>query len=338
MKIKYIDDYILGLNSRTCGENLEYSAEFIELERLVSGGGDVEYGEYVYASDDVDWVAAEQLCRTLCEITLDLRLMVILARCLLERYGFDGFIAGLRVISLLLRQHWNNFHPNLVAEDRFDPLIRINNLAELAVPGIMVALKRQTLASTEDGQALCLADLDIISNGEGVTQNLLYKLLGKLISPNCSVELVRSLGQINTICSELNEITRCLEEKTAVHGISPLQNISSMLRKWALVVEEHFRIVSPQLPASTPKEWSVAAQPKAGNSECSGDSCNSPEDVVRALDTICAYYQQQEPSSPVPFLLARVRRLINMSFINIIAELAPDAISDLRRLGDTSID
>jgi type VI secretion system protein ImpA len=337
--IEYINEYMCGVDSKSAGDDLEYSAEFIELERLVRGQDAVEYGEHVYAPDPVDWGQVEKLCRGLYENTLDLRVMVILARCLLERYGFSGFIAGLRLISLLLRERWECVHPQLVAEDQFDPLIRINTLAELAVPAtIMVALKRQVLATTEDGQVLCLADLDIIYSAEGTAQSERRKLLSKLISPNCSVELVRSLGQINAIYRELNEITLCLEEKTGVHGISPLQTMTSSLRKWARVVEEHIRIVTPQLPVSAPQEWRVAAQPKPVTSEHLGNGCESREDVVRALDAICAYYQQQEPSSPVPFLLTRVRRLTSMSFINIIAELAPDALSDLRRLGESSID
>jgi type VI secretion system protein ImpA len=210
-------------------------------------------------------------------------------------------------------------------------LIRINALAELAVSAtIMVALKRQVLATTEDGQVLYLADLEIIYSAAGTAQSERRQLLSKLISPNCSVELVRSLGQINAIYRELNEINLCLEEKTAIHAISPLQNMSNSLRSWARVVEAHVRIVTPQLP--------VSAQPKAGNNDRQGNACESREDVVRALDAICAYYQQREPSSPVPFLLARVRRLTSMSFINIIAELAPDALSDLRRLGESSVD
>ena len=339
MLIEYIDEYICGLESKTSGEDLEYSAEFIELERLVRGQDTVEYGQYLYTSESVDWARVEKLCRDLYEHTLDLRVVVILARCLLERYGFSGFVAGLRLISLLLRQRWEDIHPQLVAEDQFDPLIRINTLAELAVPTtIMLALKRQVLATTADGQVLCLADLDLIYSAEGTAQSERLTLLSKLISPNCSVELVRSLGQINAIYCQLNEMTLCLEANTAIDGMSPLHSMSSSLRKWARVVEEHVRIVTPQLRVSAHPEWSVTSRPKLGNSGRGGNSCESREDVVRALDAICAYYQQQEPSSPVPFLLARVRRVTSMSFINIIAELAPDALSDLRRLGESSND
>lgn len=339
MLIEYIDEYICGLDSKACGEDFEYSVEFIELERLIRVQDTVEYGQYVYTSEPVDWVRVEKLCRDLYENTLDLRVIVILARCLLERYGLSGFIAGLRLISLLLRQRWENFHPQLVAENQFDPLIRINTLAELAVPAIiMVALKRQVLATTEDGQVLYLADLETIYSAQGSAQSEQHKLLSKLISPNCSVELVRNIGQINAICRELNEITLCLEAKAEIQNMSPLQSMSGSLRKWVSVVEADISVVAAQPSASIHQESGGFAQTKQGNSESLGNSYQSREDIVRALDAICSYYNEQEPSSPIPFLLARVRRLTTMRFINIIAELAPEALTDLRRLGESSIE
>ena len=47
-------------------------------------------------------------------------------------------------------------------------------------------------------------------------------------------------------------------------------------------------------------------------------------DVLRALDEICAYYRRSEPSSPVPLLLGRARRLVDLDFYSIIKDLAPD--------------
>jgi type VI secretion system protein ImpA len=48
--------------------------------------------------------------------------------------------------------------------------------------------------------------------------------------------------------------------------------------------------------------------------------------VVRALDNICAYYRRHEPSSPLPLLLERCKRLATMSFIEIVREMVPDGI------------
>ena len=56
------------------------------------------------------------------------------------------------------------------------------------------------------------------------------------------------------------------------------------------------------------------------------------EDVVRALDRICEYYAQYEPSSPLPLILQRCRRLVSSSFLEIVRDLAPDALAQVQAI------
>ncbi len=51
----------------------------------------------------------------------------------------------------------------------------------------------------------------------------------------------------------------------------------------------------------------------------------SREDVLRTLDKIAAYYTRHEPSSPIPLFIERCKKLVTMSFIDIVKELVPDA-------------
>ena len=48
------------------------------------------------------------------------------------------------------------------------------------------------------------------------------------------------------------------------------------------------------------------------------------EDVVRALDRISEYYRRNEPTSPVPLLLQRAKRLVSMNFMEVMQDIAPD--------------
>jgi len=50
------------------------------------------------------------------------------------------------------------------------------------------------------------------------------------------------------------------------------------------------------------------------------------EDVVKALDKICEYYARHEPASPVPVMAQRCKKLVTMSFFQILNELAPDGV------------
>jgi type VI secretion system protein ImpA len=55
----------------------------------------------------------------------------------------------------------------------------------------------------------------------------------------------------------------------------------------------------------------------------------SRDDVIRMIDKILAYYQRYEPSSPVPMLLERAKRLAPMSFMEVMENLAPDSMQQL---------
>ena len=56
----------------------------------------------------------------------------------------------------------------------------------------------------------------------------------------------------------------------------------------------------------------------------------SREDVVRTLEAVCAYYQQAEPGSPVPYLLKRAQKLATMNFVEALQELALANLDALR--------
>jgi type VI secretion system protein ImpA len=54
------------------------------------------------------------------------------------------------------------------------------------------------------------------------------------------------------------------------------------------------------------------------------------EDVLNLLQKICQYYDRTEPSSPVPLVLKRAARLAEMDFMQIMQDLSPDAIAQIR--------
>jgi type VI secretion system protein ImpA len=71
------------------------------------------------------------------------------------------------------------------------------------------------------------------------------------------------------------------------------------------------------------------AVPAAGVAAATG-RIQSPDDVRRRLDDLCEYYARHEPSSPIPLLLRRAQRLVGLSFTDLMQDLAPGGISELR--------
>ena len=59
---------------------------------------------------------------------------------------------------------------------------------------------------------------------------------------------------------------------------------------------------------------------------------NSREDVLRVLDKIIAYYERAEPSSPIPLLIRRSKRLVSASFMDIVRDIASDGLTQVENL------
>jgi type VI secretion system protein ImpA len=55
-------------------------------------------------------------------------------------------------------------------------------------------------------------------------------------------------------------------------------------------------------------------------------AANTRAEALHLIDLACDYYDRNEPSSPLPLLLRRARRLADMGFIDILRDLAPDGL------------
>jgi type VI secretion system protein ImpA len=62
----------------------------------------------------------------------------------------------------------------------------------------------------------------------------------------------------------------------------------------------------------------------------------SREDAVRMMDRVAEYFERNEPSSPVPVLLRRTKRLVSMSFLDILRDLTPDGVAQAESIGGVS--
>ena len=75
-----------------------------------------------------------------------------------------------------------------------------------------------------------------------------------------------------------------------------------------------------------------ATDDSAGGVSISG-VVKSRQDVVRVLDAAADFFRRTEPSSPIPLLLARAKRLVSKDFLEVLADIAPDAVAQARAAG-----
>ena len=64
-----------------------------------------------------------------------------------------------------------------------------------------------------------------------------------------------------------------------------------------------------------------------------GGVVKSRQDAVRALDAVADFFRRTEPSSPIPLFLERAKRLVSKDFLEVLADIAPDAVAQARAAG-----
>src|SRR5258707_1095940 len=122
-------------------------------------------------------------------------------------------------------------------------------------------------------------------------------------------------------------IENLVTEKVGVGNAASLDPLSKLLK-------EAGRAIDTRLAArgvGTAEGGAARANGHALNGEAAPLSVSgqlqSRDDVVRMLDKLCEYYARAEPSSPVPLLLQRAKKLVPMNFMEIVKDLIPDAVA-----------
>jgi len=140
-------------------------------------------------------------------------------------------------------------------------------------------------------------------------------------------ELEATADGIRSALDGLGRIMSIVSAKAGGAGSLDLGRLSSTLRSAD-------KILAAQLGLRAPAGSVDAAAAGAAPARVTraGDVA-SREDVVRLLDRACDYFKRYEPSSPVPLLLRRAKRLITKDFLEIIKDMAPGGLSEVKSIG-----
>lgn len=323
-----------------CGPNLEYDPDFLALEQAVLGKPEVQYGDTITAAVPPEWKLVRRLAAELSERSRDLRLVLHLLRANLFLDGIEGLVDGVALIERLLEERWDSVHPQLDADDDMDPMLRINSLAILADAGtILKDLKEATLVVLPGLGPFSLRMLEIAHGELAVPE-------GKDKLTVDSIERALADVELALLTAAVDNLTRAHASAVSIEtllvrqvGSSQALNLDGLTR--ALKRGRDF--LGQQLAARTEGQGEAEAEaaadaesgadaPARGAARAAGGSgeINDRADVVRALDKLIKYYQQSEPSSPLPLLLERAKRLVHKNFFEILEDLAPEGISQLK--------
>jgi type VI secretion system protein ImpA len=321
-----------------CGKNLEYLPPFTQLMELARVKPEQTIGDKTLARQDPPWPKVREEAERVLRSTKDLRVAGILHCALLETEGIAGLSASLALFRGLLERYWESLYPPLDAEDNNDSTFRVNCLvAALTADDALTALRLMPLVQSRQFGAPSLRQYRIVTgaikpNTDAQQPSDLVqetaKFAGAFQSADIAVLQAGALAAAGA-ADHLNGIEKILLERAG--------GIPDALGALRTDVKELNAVFTAQLAKRGAAPVMQGPAPGAVNSPAPAATLQgeirSRADVVRTLDALCDYYTRNEPSSPIPLLLTRAKRLVHKGFMDIIRDLAPAGVAEAEVIG-----
>ncbi|HGM5579097.1 TPA: type VI secretion system protein TssA [Pseudomonas putida] len=324
-----------------CGEDLEYDADFLQLERDAQGRPERVMGDAVQPAEPPEWRAIEQSCTDLLQRSKDLRITHFLVQANLALHGFAGLAASLELTRDLLGEYWLHLHPQLDASDDNDPTVRINALAGLTCDANIALLREAVLArSRAFGPITLRAALHAAGLQHFASETLSVEALAAALRDADADELEQTRQALNLAREACEAIERRVSDQVGSASGVDLSALKQPLRLAQQVLADYAPAGSPSAqPGEQPQQDSIHDEPStpaalapAARPAVRPGEISSRDDVQQSLERLLQYYARHEPSSPLPVLLRRAKNLVNADFATIVRDLIPDGLSQFENL------
>jgi type VI secretion system protein ImpA len=228
-----------------------------------------------------------------------------------------AFAETLDVASQWLEMHWSQTYP-LVDEDA---VLRRNALNCFADPMAVVdGLRKVALVRSRQHGTFSIRDLD----GQ-VDENQVRAAFGSMPF----AELVELHESVGSAVASLRKIDGSMRDAAGSEATPAFEPLAALLAKMNQTVRA--QLAAHPDSAAAPGEDAEAGSGAGGGSV--GGVVKSREDAIRALDAVADFFKRTEPSSPIPLFLARAKRLVSKDFLEVLADIVPDAVDQARAAG-----
>jgi type VI secretion system protein ImpA len=319
----------------------------------------------------VDWATVLETAEELRSRGRDLRLLTILARALAGENGLAGVAEGLTLIGQNLETHWDSIHPGLRpgGSPADSALRRVNALRDLQNRngGLLGDLQGRTFFSVAAIGPVTGRDLEQCALDERTVLQEAASGLNASEKAELAATHARLIGRVRGACaaladnnpdeltafredgraalSALDAVDMALNRRLGSSGAS-LPELRKFLERIVITLERTDpKSAKPNGVAKAdekPAEASEALDRRApasaqeqgngGSTTMLPDRIGSREEVVKCLDLVVDFYDRTEPSSPIPHLARRVRKMVHMDFVELMEDLAPSGLKEFRLL------
>jgi type VI secretion system ImpA family protein len=322
------------------GQNLEYDPLYLELDTLAVDVPDSQMGDSKIEGRGPDWKNLSKNGLELWKKTRDLRVAVYIVIAEAVTGGLAGLASALKLPFFLVKELWDGFYPRLDPDDN-DPIERLNILSMLSpqsgsINDPIMFIPRFRDTTLVPSLKYTLRDLLIVLNeievsGEDRVDPQLFnaELMNVPVEEiQARAALVRETKELVTaLCGEMDGKMKggyTLDMSALLHELDRLGAFYNARAASFSAIESNESASETTVEEGSPADQPRPAHP-AGNFNLASYHAATRAEALLLMKKGAEYFQVQEPSSPVPFLINRAMRFAEMSFIDLIQDIAPDA-------------
>ncbi len=301
----------------------------LAFERSVSDGAASQ-------NSAAEWQETIALIVAQAEVTRDLWLPVYLMRAAAQAGQFELVVDGAVLLAALLEDRWADVHPQLDdlgfigRKTPCESLVRIGDF--------LGAFERMPLVSHARLGAFSGADFERFrEKGAKAAGFGEFRMAIEAIGADGLAEAIAGLGEIEQAIRRVDAALTANADGDTATNFKPTYDVLARMKRAIAVCVPQKSGDSKVGGASgndtaTSRSEAMSSDSSSGNGANYSGAINSRNDVISAMDAICAYYAQYEPGSPVPFVLRRAREWISLDFMAVLADIAPGSLEEAMKV------
>jgi type VI secretion system ImpA family protein len=301
------------------GEDLSYDTERQQIEQAFEVSAD--------AAEQPDWRETIRLIAAQSERTKDVWLAVYLARAGARQGQLETIDAGCQMLAGLFETYWDTVHPTLEElgfQGRKGPCESLTKIGEFLGP-----LKRTVLIAHPRLGNYSGADLErFAAEGESADG---YGMFRAAVAEAEQADLQAAIDKLDSIRDGIRRADIVLTANADGDTGTNFQTTYEAIESIRSALAPYAGIVVEAAESSGDASEYVTAGDVGGGARIGGRVA-SREDVVTALDAVADYYRAREPGSPILALIQRARGWVNMDFMSVLEDIAPESSVEAKRV------
>lgn len=281
--------------------------------------------------EGVDWRDMYSRCEALMSQTKDVRVYVLFAQVALFLKRLPGLAGVFQLVQEALSDYWSDIYPKLDDAKDETPW-RVMTLNELSGDTLITLLSSMPIVESKMAGSFSLRDIKLAKGDiqliEGSEESIAdVGLIAAAFKDVDQETLQISLNHIKAIQSSIAAMQDQLASSEAGHARYDWVKLSAHLTYIEQLYVEC--IIEEVVDHSEVESSDDEITPKGSAVIIKSSEISNRTDVLEALGKICNYYSKYEPSSPVPILVERTKKLVAMDFMSIMKELSPDGVKQV---------